>query len=201
MSPPGPGVAVTLTWAEMLIAANIGCMRNVQSLKLGRSRTDILPSHQDGGMDCAWSSNIEGAAGEMVVAKHLGLFWSGAVGEIAADDVGGYQVKTNTSRRWDDLIIRKRNKPDRVYISVLSFVAPAPGTAKFIITGWIHGADAIQQKFWRDGLPGMPAYFVPRSVLHPIETLPPIKGVTLVPTAREAIESGRVYDFITGDIP
>jgi hypothetical protein len=148
-------------------------MRNVQSLKMGRSHLDIR-THPFGGMDYAWSSNIEGAAGEMAVAKHLGLFWSGAVGEINADDVGGYQVKTNTSRKWDDLILRKRNKPDRVYISVLSFVAPAPGVARFVITGWINGVDAIQEKYWREGLPGMPAYFVPRSALHPLDTLPAI---------------------------
>jgi hypothetical protein len=166
-------IEVTLTWAEMLIAANIGCMRNVQSLKLGRSRTDSL-TDPFGGLDLAWSSNIEGAAGEMAVAKHLGLFWSGSVGNIGADDVGGYQVKTNTSRKWDDLILRKRNKPDRIYISVLSFVAPAPGVARFIITGWIIGTDAMQQQYYREGLPGMPAYFVPRCVLQPLSTLPRI---------------------------
>jgi hypothetical protein len=166
-------IEVTLTWAEMLIAANIGCMRNVQSLKLGRTRTDAL-THPFGGMDYAWSSNIEGAAGEMAVAKHLGLFWSGNVGDLGSDDVAGYQVKTNTSRKWDDLILRKRNRPDRVYISVLSFIAPAPGVAKFIITGWINGVDAMQEKYWREGLPGMPAFFVPRSVLQPLDTLPPV---------------------------
>ena len=167
-------VEVILTWAEMLVAAHIGCMRNIQSLRLGRSRTDILPTHQDGGMDCAWSSNIEGAAGEMAVAKHLGRFWSGAVGDIGADDVSGYQVKTNTSRKWDDLILRKRNRPDRIYISVLSFIAPNPGAAKLIISGWINGVDAMQEKYYRDGIPGMPAYFFPRDMLHPIDTLPSI---------------------------
>lgn len=181
-------IEVVLTWAEMLIAANIGCMRNVQSLKLGRSRTDILPTHQDGGMDCAWSSNIEGAAGEMAVAKHLGRFWSGAVGEITADDVSGYQVKTNTSRRWDDLILRKRNRSDRIYISVLSFIAPFPGAARFIITGWINGVDAMQEKYYRDGIPGMPAYFVPRDALQPMSKLP----------AQIAVKAGSQFEYISG---
>ncbi len=156
---------ITLTWAEMLIAANVGVMRNVQSMRLGRGRIDS-PTHQFGGMDFAWASNIEGAAGEMAVAKHLGLFWSGAIGDIEADDVGPYQVKTNTSRKWDDLILRKWNKPDRIYISVLSF---AP---RFIITGWISGSEGMQERFYREGTPGMPAYFVPRSILHPMSDLP-----------------------------
>lgn len=189
-------VEVTLTWAEMLIAANIGCMRNVQSLKMGRGRIDS-PTNQFGGMDYAWSTNIEGAAGEMAVAKHLGLFWSGAVGDISASDVGGYQVKTNTSRKWDDLILRKWNRPDRIYISVLSFIAPAPGAARFVITGWINGIDAIQERYWREGLPGMPAYFVPRSVLHALDTLP-TAAPSLVLDAGEAIETAKVFEFITG---
>lgn len=159
-------IEVTLTWAEMLIAANIGCMRNVQSLKLGRGRVDS-PAHQFGGMDYAWSTNIEGAAGEMAVAKYLGLFWSGAIGDIDADDVGGYQVKTNTSRKWDDLIIRHWNKPDRIYIGVLSFVP------KFMITGWVRGSDVMKKEYSREGVPGMPAFFVPRSALNEMSSLPP----------------------------
>jgi hypothetical protein len=148
---------ITLTWAEMLVAANVGIMRNVQSLRLGRKRI---------GADDTWTANIEGAAGEMAVAKMLGLYWAGAIGDIEADDVGPYQVKTNTSRKWDDLILRKWNRPDRIYISVLSFVP------RFIIAGWIFGEEGMQEEFYREGAPGMPAFFVPRSLLHPMSDLP-----------------------------
>lgn len=158
-------VEVVLTWAEMLIAAHVGSMRNVQSMKLGRGRIASV-THQFGGMDFAWSSNIEGAAGEMVVAKHLDRYWAGAIGDIHADDVGPYQVKTNTSRKWDDLIIRKWNKPERVYISVLSFVP------SFVITGWIWGADVMKDEYYREGTLGMPAYFIPRSLLKKMSDLP-----------------------------
>src|SRR5262249_2331674 len=129
-------IEITLTWAEILLAANVGVMRNVQSLKLGRRRMDSLAT-QFGGQDYAWSANIEGAAGEMAVAKHLGMFWSGAVGDITANDVGPYQVKTNTSRKWDDLILREWNDRRKIYIGVLSFVP------KFVITGWIVGTEAM----------------------------------------------------------
>lgn len=147
---------IKLTWAEVLLAANVGVLRNVQSLKLGRKRI---------GNDDTWDCNIEGACGEMAVAKNFGNFWSGAIGNIDADDVGTYQVKTNTSRKWDDLILRKWNKPDRIYIGVLSFLP------SFTITGWIYGEEGMQEKYYRDGRPGMPAYFVPRSVLRPLDTL------------------------------
>ncbi len=87
-------------------------------------------------------------------------------GVIEAEDVGPYQVKTNTSRRLDDCILRPWNKPNRIYIGVLSFL---PG---FVITGWIYGADAMQEKYLRDGIPGMTGYFFPRGLLHDIKTLP-----------------------------
>ena len=163
-------IEVTLTWAELMIGANIGLMRCVQSLKEGRG----LPGTRRetfGGTETTWASNIEGTAGEMAVAKYLDRYWSGNVGDIDADDVGPYQVKTNTSRKWDDLIIRPWNKPDRIYIGVLSFIAPKPGTAKFIITGWIWGEDAMTKDYWRENVP-MPGYFFPRKLLHDMSELP-----------------------------
>jgi hypothetical protein len=167
---------INLTWAEMLLAANVGVMRNVQNLKLGQGRIDgqarqlggmdYTQARQFGGMDYTWSTHIEGAAGEMAVAKYLGRFWSGAIGFIKADDVGPYQVKTNTSRKWDDLILREWNDPAKIYISVLSFVP------KFVIAGWVLGSEGMKKEFHREGTPGMPAYFVPRLSLHPMSDLP-----------------------------
>lgn len=151
-------IEITLTWAEILVAANVGCMRNVQSLRLGR--TDAA-AYLDG---FGWGANIEGACGEMAVAKHLGVYWSGAIGDITAPDVGGYQVKTNTSRKWDDLILRPWNKPDAIYISVLSFLP------KFIITGWARGTEVKLEKYFRDNVP-LPGYFAPRAILHDIAEL------------------------------
>lgn len=158
-------ISVTLTWAEVLLASNVGVMRNVQSLKLGRGRIDS-PAHQFGGMDYAWATNIEGACGELAVAKYLNRFWSGAIGDIEADDVGPYQVKTNTSRRWDDLIVRTWNKPNRVYISVLSFLP------RFVICGWEFGTQVKKAEFLRMGRKDMPAYFYPRARVHDMVSLP-----------------------------
>lgn len=153
---------VTLSWAEMLVAANVGVMRNVQCMKQGRGQGQ---RHTISGLD-PWGVNIEGAAGEMAVAKYLGTFWSGALGDFDAKDVGRYQVKTNTSRKWDHLIIRDWNPRDGIYIGVLSFMP------RYVITGWISGEDGMKQEFFRDGLPGVPAYFVPRAALRPLSELP-----------------------------
>jgi hypothetical protein len=158
-------VTIRLSWAEVLIAASVGCMRNVQCLQGKRE-----PS-ADMGLDNTWTPNIEGAAGEAAVAKHLGIYWFGAIGNLKADDVGPYQVRTNTSRRLDDLILRPKDRDDRVYVSVLSFLP------EFIICGWIGGADGKQAEWLRNGSSGRPpCYFVPRSVLHPLDTLPLHKG-------------------------
>jgi hypothetical protein len=131
-------VRVRLTWAEVLVAAQVGCMRNVQSL-----RGNWRPVGGCG-LDDSWTANIEGACGEMVVAKHLGFYWTGALGDPTADDAGPYQVRTNASRRLDDMALRDRDKPklDKVFISVLSFLP------EFVICGWLpRGVEA--QRFTR----------------------------------------------------
>lgn len=153
-------IVVTLSWAEIMLAAHVGCMRNVQSLRAEREPGNGI------GIENTWSPNIEGACGEMALAKYLGVYWSGNIGNLKADDVGSYQVKTNMSRRLDDLILRDTDTTERFYVSVLSFLP------RFIICGWIHGPDGKQGKWKREGSPGRPAFFVPRNVLHDIDTLP-----------------------------
>jgi hypothetical protein len=153
-------VRILLTWAEVVVAAQVGCMRNIQSLRANRPPGNGL------GVDNTWTVNIEGAAGEMAAAKHLGVFWSGAIGDLKADDAGPYQVKTNTSRKFDDLILRHTDADDRYYLLVLSFLP------EFELCGWIYGKDGKQAKWLRDGTPGRTAFFVPRAALHPLHSLP-----------------------------
>jgi hypothetical protein len=156
-------VRVRLTWAEVLVAAQVGCMRNVQSL-----RGNWRPVGGCG-LDDSWTANIEGACGEMVVAKHLGFYWTGALGDPTADDAGPYQVRTNASRRLDDMALRDRDKPklDKVFISVLSFLP------EFVICGWLYGHEGFREEWRRNGSPGRdPLYWVPRSALRPLATLP-----------------------------
>lgn len=154
-------ISVRLSWAEILLAASVGSMRNVQSLKCGRNPGNGC------GVDNTWTLNIEGAAGEMAVAKYAGAFWSGAIGDLAASDVTGprYQVKTNTSRRYDDLILRQSDPDEFQYVLVLSFLPD------FVICGWLYGHEGKQTQWLRDGTPGRPAFFVPRAVLRPIDQL------------------------------
>jgi hypothetical protein len=165
MNDDNGSIIIRLSWTEVLVAASVGCMRNVQCLR-GKWQPGAAQ-----GLHNTWTPNIEGAAGEAAVAKHLDLFWCGAVGDVKADDVGSYQVRTNTSRKLDDLILRPQDRDDRIYISVLSFLP------EFIICGWITGADGKQAEWLRNGSSDRPpCYFVPRSALHPLATLPLHKG-------------------------
>jgi hypothetical protein len=156
----GDDIRVRLTWTEILVAAQVGCMRNVQSL-----RSEWTPA-AGVGLENTWTLNIEGACGEMALAKHQGIYWTATIGDNRADDVGPYQVRTNTSRRLDDMILRDRDRADRNYVSVLSFLPV------FVICGWISGKEGKQECWKRDGSAGRPpCYFVPRGALHPIALL------------------------------
>jgi hypothetical protein len=153
--------AVRLTWAEVLVAANIGCMRNVQDLQ-----RELTPGNNQGFTN-TWTPNIEGACGEMAVAKHLNTYWSGAIGRLRDADVGPFQVKTNMTRTTQNMCIHKVSEAS-IYISVLSFLPV------FYIVGWIKGSDIVTRKaeWWHEKVPGRAAYFVPRPAFQLIETLP-----------------------------
>jgi hypothetical protein len=118
------------------------------------------------GMANTWTPNIEGAAGEMAVAKALGLYWQPIIGNHRADDVGPYQVRTNISRRHDDLCLRPHDHDDRVYINVLSFMP------EFEVLGWIWAKDGKRELWLRDGTPDRPkCFYVPRTELRPMAEL------------------------------
>lgn len=159
---------IRLTNSELLTGASVGCMRLVQALTKKWNS-----SHGAGGID-PWISNIEGAQGELAVAKALGIYWQPIVGDPDADDAGPYQVRTNCSRRWDDTPLHPGDRDDRVFIGVLSFMPD------FDIMGWIWGRDGKRQEWWRDGTPGRPAFWVPRGKLLPMSELPTVEQLMLM---------------------
>jgi hypothetical protein len=152
--------SVWLTQTEMMIAGYVGSGRNTQCLF-----RKYKPGHGSDNVN-DWTKNIEGAGGEMAVAKFLGIYWLPVIGNLKADDAGPYQVRTNCSRRLTDTALHEEDRDDRYYIGVLCF---AP---RFDIIGFIKGGDGKKKEWWRDGLPGRPAFFVPSRVLRPMEELP-----------------------------
>jgi hypothetical protein len=150
---------IRLTATEMMVAGYVGCGRNVQSLTRGWiSKT---------GPHDLWTKNVEGVGGEIAVAKWLKIYWLPIIGDPDADDVGPYQVRTNSSRRFDDTCLRPKDREDRIFISVLSFMPD------FEIIGWITGREGKQDCWYRDGTPGYPkCWYVPRHALRPMDQLP-----------------------------
>lgn len=144
-------VEITLTPAELLIGSLVGSMRNVENIKKG------TPPAYGAGLTQSWQLDILGALGEMVVAKHLNLYWS--KGEMHDDDVGSLQVRTASPGRR--LIIHESDADEKKFYFVTG------QKDKFVIHGWLHGWEGKQQKWWRDPTGGNRyAYFVPASNLH-----------------------------------
>lgn len=153
---------IRLNSTELMVAAYLGSGRNVYAMN--RLTPGAGQRHAD------WAADIEGAAGELAVAKALGIFWLPQIGDYKAEgDVGPYQVRCNMSRRLDDTILRPGDKPDAVYIGVLSLLPDVD------VMGWIWGRDGMSEQYLRDGAPGRPpCFFVPRAALRPLSELPTI---------------------------
>ena len=163
-----------LSQTELMVAAYVGSGRNVQCLTRGYTPGAGV------GPENSWTLNIEGAAGEMATAKALGIYYEPIIGNLQADDVGPYQVRANCSRKYDDTCLRQRDKPNRVYISVLSFCPD------FELIGWIRGVDGKLDEYLRPGEPDRPpCFYVPRKALLPMSELPSIAELEAEADAQE----------------
>lgn len=166
---------VELTTAEMILAGSVGVIR--QSTNLSDGREDAHGAARDNG----WQLHIDGALGELAVAKFLNLFWSGQLGNLRADDVGSLQVRT-TTHDAGRLLIHKTDPDDKVFVLVVGY---APSLR---LAGWILGRDAKQEKWWDDpmalkGREPRPCFCVPQLRLNPMAQLvhrPPLPAAPVV---------------------
>lgn len=148
---------VELSNAEIYIGATVGVMRNL------RARGNGYRDAYGASPRMSWQINIEGALGEMAVAKLLGLYWN-RDGRLGGDDVGNLQVRTRSSHAYD-LIVHPKDEDEAPFILVT-------GTGgDYKIRGWIYGKSAKKQKYWKDPAGGRPAYFVPQSDLYSMDSL------------------------------
>lgn len=155
--------SIRLTNSEMLTAASIGVRRQVQNLAAGR--TDAHGASPEDG----WTPHVEGCAGEMAVAKAFGMFWSGSLGDLRADDVGQLQVRTGM-RHDHKLILHHRDPDDRAFVFVTGRMP------NYVLHGWIMARDGKREEFWADPARGRPAFFVPQSALRSLAELRSLLG-------------------------
>ena len=143
---------IKLSLAEMQIAAQVGIQRQIQNLKNG-----AVPAYGAGNKN-DWQLHIEGALGEMALAKHLGIYWDGK-GKMRAPDVGDVDVRTRSKHTYD-LIVHDRDDDGR-FIYLLT-----GGNGTYRFHGGICARDAKHERYWKDPAGGRPAYFVPQSDLQ-----------------------------------
>lgn len=71
-------MSTVLSISEGLMAATIGVNRHLAAVKRG------LENKHGANSDRAWQYHIEGACGELAVAKSLGISWSGSINTFKA---------------------------------------------------------------------------------------------------------------------
>lgn len=150
---------VTLTPREVWIANAIGGMRQFEAVRKN------LPDKYGCSSPDGWGLHIEGCAGEIAAARVLDRYWSPSVNTFKTEgDVGSLQVRTRSNDGYD-LIVREDDGDNDLFVLVLGKIP------EFEVVGWIRGADAKRSE-WLNGYGGRPpAYFAPRSALHPLAEL------------------------------
>jgi hypothetical protein len=144
-------IRINLTEDEMLMAAQQATLRILQCKRDGKR-------HRYGAKETeTWQMGIEGAMGEIVIAKHFGIFWG--KGTYGSDDVGPYEVR-QTPLDHGSLIVHPTDKDEKRYYLVTGILG------NYVIRGYMFARDAKQPKYWNDPTgKGRPAYFVPQSDL------------------------------------
>jgi hypothetical protein len=151
-------VWVELSLTEMLNAANVGIVRHHESTKRNHKFAHGFVENEK----TALCIDIEGAMGEVCVAKVLDRYYEGTVNTFKGADIGkDIQVRCRSKHDYD-LIVRDDDNPNHFYIHVT-------GTApNYCVRGWMRGEDAKQPKYLAGHGGRVPAYFVPEKDLKKI---------------------------------
>lgn len=151
------GVVVTLSESELMLGAQIGVQRQIEALLAGRP-----DRHGFNGAD-GWSVHVEGACGELAVAKVLDRYWAGTLNTFkSGGDVGALQVRTRSKAHYD-LLIRSDDRDEDLFILV---TGRAP---TYTVVGYIRGAEGKKPEYLQTHGNRPAAYFVPQAALTRFE--------------------------------
>lgn len=164
MPAPKP-IVVTLRPDEWHHAIQVGSTRQIDNLR-GKKHDRYGCAPEDG-----WAMHIDGALGEKAVAKHMGLYWSGNLGNHDAPDVGldHYGIQVRTARGHNRrLIVQKADKDGHAFVLVTYEHTP-DGLPDFLIRGWMMGRQAKREEWWQDPTgKDRWAFFAPTDELRPL---------------------------------
>lgn len=154
---PNIGTRITLTWYEVELAKLVGRLRRENSRKRKNQRG--LEDEED----ALLAMDIEGAAGEIAVARAINRYWHGSVNAPkSAPDIGAsIQVRT-TKHENGSLILVDRDLDDHVYFLAIGEMP------NYRIAGYIVGTDGKKKEYIRAPAGRPPAYFVPQNKLSQI---------------------------------
>jgi hypothetical protein len=156
------GVRVALTLGELEAADEIAKLRQGENAV---GRRDRYGAGKNG-----LATHIIGSRCEAAVAKLLGIRY--AKGVLRAGDVGRYRVRGSDKLSYS-LTLHKDDPDDAVFILAIGPVGREnQSSLVYAVHGWIYGRDGKKPDYWRTGGVRFPAFFVPRSALHPMEELP-----------------------------
>lgn len=147
------------TESELHLAASVGVLRMIYALRTNRKR---LPGLNDD--DAGPIQHILGAIAEMMLAKRLGVYWSGTIGTVRAEaDVGRcYQVRA-TDHPNGKLIVHPEDKDHQPFVLARVLLPDVH------LVGWLWGDEAKFPAHWRTDV-RYPAFFA--WPVHDMETLP-----------------------------
>jgi len=170
---------IVLTWSEFQQAHVVAGHRIAHNIRNGNSgRHGAEAGRESDGL------HLTACRGEMATAKAFDLFWSGAVGDFRAGDVGGIIEVRAVNGAGKRLIIHdpidERGKPwDQPHKPFV--LADCYGAPKIVLRGWLFAReaqdrppapDAKRNDWWEDPTgKGRWAYFVPHASLHDMDEL------------------------------
>ncbi|HEX3412837.1 MAG TPA: hypothetical protein VHT00_14050 [Stellaceae bacterium] len=152
-----------LTPSEIHIASLVGLQRSLAAIR------DQTPGRYGRPEGPGFDENINGACGEISLARFLKCYWNGAYGNRAAADVGTFhQVRASG---YDGpnagLILHKPDADDQPFVK--AFVR-LPHVA---LVGWIYARDGKKSELWGEVKKGRePCFLVPHAMLLPMSSLP-----------------------------
>jgi hypothetical protein len=153
---------IRLTIFEVMQGAFSGLLRQCDNIA-----HSAKPAHGHDDDTNPWQIAIDGALGEMVLAKHFNIYWGGK-GIKGGGDVGNLQVRTTPYANGYLRLHKKDEDGAKFYL-----VTGKP--PKYTVRGWLLAKDGKRPEFWGSiGKGGVidpngtyrPAYWVPQDKLN-----------------------------------
>ena len=153
---------ISLTVPEFVVAVESAKMRLVSSAAQSLNHATTM----NRGMVARLSDEVCGACGELALAKAAGQWFIPSVNTFhrVPDCLGDVEVRS-TLLSEGSLIVRDNDSGDRRY--VLATVS-APNVR---LVGWLYGHECMKPEFLRNPDGHRESWFIPQSLLRPIEEL------------------------------